>query len=255
MMTPRNKGQAEETDRLRNLGYLSASVGHHVINAFSAIVSNAELIRSRSLGPIEPAELDSLGSSTIEAALDASQIARRLMDWAKRVTAFEAGKAGREPLAVDLNQLIEDLVEFEKSDECAGVEWVLDLAPIPPVPGDAAQLRSMFGYLIENARESLLGAAGTIAISTVRDPGNWVVITIRDSGNGMTPEVLRRATEPFFSTKPDRSGIGLTIAQGIWRRHGGAFSIDSQAGQGTTVRLSVGPFSPSGPVDSSLPAR
>ncbi len=60
----------------------------------------------------------------------------------------------------------------------------------------------------------------------------------------MSPDVLRRATEPFFSTKPDRAGVGLTIAQGIWRRHRGSLSIDSQPGQGTTVRLSIGPIAP-----------
>ena len=49
-------------------------------------------------------------------------------------------------------------------------------------------------------------------------------------------------TEPFFSTKPDHDGIGLTIAQGIWRRHRGALSIDSRPGQGTTIRLSIGPI-------------
>ena len=48
------------------------------------------------------------------------------------------------------------------------------------------------------------------------------------------PGVLRRATEPFFSTKPDHAGVGLTIAQGIWRRHRGSLSIESQPGQGTT---------------------
>ena len=55
----------------------------------------------------------------------------------------------------------------------------------------------------------------------------------------MTEEVLEHAVEPFFSTKPDHPGIGLTVAKGIWRRHRGTLMIDSQPGQGTTVRLSV----------------
>ncbi|MHB1560714.1 MAG: ATP-binding protein, partial [Isosphaeraceae bacterium] len=59
------------------------------------------------------------------------------------------------------------------------------------------------------------------------------------SGSGMMPEVLKRATEPFFTTKPGRSGVGLTAAHGIWRRHRGAFSIESQPGAGTMIRLSV----------------
>ncbi len=254
MTTPKNKGEAAENDRLTDLGHLSASVGHHVINGFSAVVSNAELIRSRAAGPIDPSELDALGRSMIETALDASQVARRLIDWARRITAVDSGQPGREPATVDLNQLIEEMIESEKSTGHTGVDWVLDLAPIPSIRGDAAQLRSMFGYLVQNACEALASGSGTVAFSTLCDPGSWVVIAIRDSGGGMTPEVLRRATEPFFSTKPGHSGIGLTIAQGIWRRHGGAFSIDSRPGQGTTIRLSIGQFPPPRQVDPRAPA-
>jgi len=244
MMTAGNKGEAEESERLRDLGHLSASVGHHVINAFSAVVSNAELIRSRAGAPIDPSELDALGSSMIETSLDASQVARRLIDWARRVTAVDAGQAGGEPPTVDLNQLIEELVETEKSSQNTALDWVLDLTPIPLIPGNAAQLRSMLGHLLQNAREALPRGSGTVAFTTRCDRERWVSIAIRDSGGGMTPEVLRHATEPFFTTKPDHSGIGLTIAQGIWRRHRGSVSIDSHPGQGTTIRLSVGPFPP-----------
>jgi two-component system, NtrC family, sensor kinase len=252
MTTPRHKGEAEETDRLRELGHLSSSAGHHIINAFSAIVSNAELIRSLA-APVNPSELDALGSSMIETALDASQVARRLIDWARSVTAVEGSQSGQELLTVDLNQLIGAMIESEKIAELPAVDWVLDLAPIPSIPGDTGQLRSMFRYLVQNAREALPCGSGTMEFSTLCDAGSWVVIVIRDSGSGMTPEVLRRATEPFFSTKPDHSGIGLTIAQGIWRRHGGAFSIDSHPGQGTTIRLSIGPFPSSSQIDPSPP--
>ncbi len=243
-MTPKDKGDSVENDRLRDLGHLSASVGHHVINGFSAVVSNAELIRSRAVAPVDLSELDALSSSMIATALDASQVARRLIDFARRVTALDSAQPGREPAAVDLNRLIEEIIEFEKSTKHTGVDWVLDLAPIPSIPGDAAQIRSMIGYIVQNAHEALPSGKGSIAFSTLCDSGGWLVVAIRDSGDGMTPEILRRATEPFFSTKPDHSGIGLTIAQGIWRRHGGAFSIDSHPGQGTTLRLSIGPFPP-----------
>jgi len=246
-MTPANKGEAEESERLRELGHLSASVGHHVINAFSAVVSNAELIRSRAAAPIDPSELDALGSSMIETALDASQVARRLIDWARRVTAVDAGQTGREPPMVDLNLLIEELIETEKSSQNTALDWVLDLTPIPSIPGNAAQLRSMLAYLVQNAREALPRGSGTVAFSTKCDQESWVSIAIRDSGGGMTPEILRHATEPFFSTKPDHCGVGLTIAQGIWRRHRGSVSIDSHPGQGTTIRLSIGPFQAPGP--------
>jgi signal transduction histidine kinase len=242
MITPGNHGNAPESDPLRDLGHLADSVAHHVINAFSAIVSNAELIRSRASAPVDPAMLEALGGSMIETALDASDVARRLIDWARRVTPLDAGQTAGEPAIVDLNHLIEQLIESERLAQRRGVDWVIELTPIPTIPGNAAQLRLMLSHLVQNALEALPSGRGVVTFSTVCDQERWVVLTIRDSGCGMTPEVLRRATEPFFSTKPDRSGIGLTIAQRIWRRHRGSFAIDSSPGQGTTIRLSIGPL-------------
>jgi signal transduction histidine kinase len=252
-MTSRETEQeASRRDQLADLGQLSASVGHLVINAFSAIVSNAELLRSRASGPIDPDEIEAIGNSMIETALDASKVARTLIDWARRATVIDTGQPGREPVLVDMNQLIGELVECEKSSGQDRVEWNLDLTPIPRIAGDPAQLRSMFGHLIRNAREAVpAGAVGRVAFSTQSDPRGWVVVTIRDWGCGMAPEVLKRATEPFFSTKSEQSGVGLTVAQGIWRRHKGALSIDSQPGGGTTIRLSIGPFAVPGQADSS----
>ena len=76
------------------------------------------------------------------------------------------------------------------------------------------------------------------------DSRDWVTLTIGDSGCGMSQEVQRRAGEPFFSTKEGHAGVGLTIAQLIWRKHRGAFSIESSPGGGTTVRLSILPTGP-----------
>jgi hypothetical protein len=69
----------------------------------------------------------------------------------------------------------------------------------------------------------------------------------------MTPEVLKRATEPFFTTKPGRSGIGLSVAHGIWRRHRGALSIVSAPGEGTTIRLAVEAHAPASAAASETP--
>jgi two-component system, NtrC family, sensor kinase len=241
--------RVSDGEKLRELGYLSAAVSHHVINAFSAIVSNAELIRSRDASASEPAELDALGSSVVDAAIDASQVARRLIDWARRASAVEGDQPGRKSPAVDLDQLIREVVEHEKRMTSSGVVWVMSLGSIPPISGDAVGLRAMLGSLLRNAREALTDGEGTIEVSTYIDPRNWLVVAIRDTGSGMSPEVLKRATEPFFSTKPDHSGVGLTIAQAIWRRNRGALSIDSRPGLGTTIRLSIGPSSPPPPVN------
>jgi signal transduction histidine kinase len=243
-MTPGNNEPADDGDRLRDLAHLSAAVGHHVINAFSAAVSNAELIRAPSTMRTDPAELATLGTAIVDTAIDASHVARGLINWARRVTAVDAEFRGCPPETVDLNALLKGVLESEKSRPDRRVDLTDELAPIPAISGDPPQLRAMVLNLIQNAREAMVDGTGTVGFTTQTDDRGWVVMTIRDSGCGMSPEVLRRATEPFFTTKPGHGGIGLTVAQGIWRRHHGSMAIESSPGQGTTIRLSIGPISP-----------
>ncbi len=211
-----------------------------MINAFSAMVSNAELIRSHASDPkCNLAELAALGTAIIENALTASHVPRRLIDLTRRVTSPGFDQVGDPPGLIDLNQLIRDTVEARSSAGPDGLEFSTNLGPIAMIRGNEPQLRSLLGYLIRNAREAMIGGAGKISFTTRMDPRNWVILEVRDEGIGMTPEVLKRATEPFFTTKPGRSGIGLSVAHGIWRRHRGALSIESQPGEGTMIRLAV----------------
>jgi two-component system, NtrC family, sensor kinase len=240
-MTPPGRRMADDRDRLIDLAHLSSAVGHFLINSFSAAVSNAELIRSpeiHSTGGKEPALM---ATSIIDTALDASQVARRLIDWARAAGSLDLREPDGEPRTVDLNQLIHEVVESERQTSDDRIEWRLSPGVICLIPGDPAQLRTMLARFVQNAREALPGGCGTIEISTLTDSRESVVVTIRDTGCGMSQEVQRRATEPFFSTKPDHPGVGLTIAQVIWRRHRGGLSIASRPGEGTNIQLSIWP--------------
>jgi signal transduction histidine kinase len=250
-MPERDAGTSHDGEQLCELSHLSAAISHHVINAFSAIVSSAELIRSHTVSASDHSELDALATAIVESALDASQVSRRLIDWSRRGTTAARGQAGSEMPAVDINQLIRERVESEKAVATGHADWVLSLGSIPSIPGNATALGPMLSCLLRNAREALPREGGAVAVSTFTDPRGWVVIAIRDSGCGMTTEVLRRAIEPFFSTKPDHYGVGLTIAQAIWRRHGGTLATESQPGQGTTIRLSVAPSQAARPLEPS----
>jgi two-component system, NtrC family, sensor kinase len=248
LMTGETTQSGDDRKKLGELAYLCSSVSHHVINSFSSIVSNAEIIRAQCGGTSDRSELEQSGSAIVETALDASKVARKLIDWARRAAAVAGLAEGGELPVVDLDGLIREKLEAEQSLATARVDWLLNLGSVAPIPGDAGALSAMLGYLLQNAREALPDGAGTIEVSTSIDPRNRLVIAIRDTGCGMSPDVLKRATEPFFSTKPDRAGIGLTIAQGIWRRHRGSLSIDSQPGSGATMRLSIGPITNPRPV-------
>ena len=228
-------------ERLTNLGHLSSGVGHNVINAFAAIVSSAELLR---LDPPVPAVADpaALAETIINAALEASTVARRLIDYTRPVTSIETGQAAFRPADLALDALVEGLILAEKARAPAAVRWETRIDPIPPMRGHPAQLRSMIMHLLNNAYEAMRAdGQGCVRVSTSTDARGWNVLEVRDDGLGMDGPTLERSVEPFFSTKPGHAGVGLSVANGIWRRHRGTLSVQSRPGQGTCIRLCVEP--------------
>jgi len=230
-------------ERLINLGHLSSGVGHHVINAFSAVVSNAELMRLELPAASIPAPAV-LAERIIQTALEAATVARRLIDYTRPVTSIEPDRAAFQPHTLSLDRLAAQVVEDERSRARPEIGWETDLAPLPSIKGHEVQLRSMLAHLIKNAYEAIPARGGTIAFSTSTDARGWNVLEIRDSGQGMAPATLERAVEPFFSTRPGHLGVGLSIANGIWRRHRGTIAIQSIPGEGTRIRLCVEPSPP-----------
>jgi CheY-like chemotaxis protein len=127
-------------------------------------------------------------------------------------------------------------------------------AGLPPVQGDAGQLRQVVMNLLINASEALEDQAGTIDLrcrlvhanrEALRSPlsreelpeGDYVLLEVTDSGCGMTPEVQARVFDPFFTTKFQGRGLGLAAVLGIVRSHGGAIRLDSAPGRGTTFQV------------------
>ncbi len=220
---------------LNDLGHLSSAVGHNVINAFSAIVSNAELLRLKSVSKNHPIDPASLADLIIDTALEASTVARLLIDFTRPITSI-----GEERVA--LGQLVADYVESGRLTESEGMTWTANLQPVPLIFGQAGQLEAMLDHLVANTREARLPDVPLeIQFSTSIDQRGWVTLEIRDTGGGMTPEVLERAIEPFYSTKGGHAGVGLSIANGIWRRHRGTLSLRSHPDGGTVLRLCVEP--------------
>jgi two-component system, NtrC family, sensor kinase len=233
---------AEIGEQLTNLGHLSAGVGHHVINAFSAIVSNAELLQLKpplNNGVNDPA---ALADTIVRTALEAATVARRLIDYTRTVTSIDLECGSFTPTLLSLDRLVAEVVAEVSASGLRDVVFVTELAPTPPIRGHAGQLRGMLRNLLRNAFEAMFEGKGTISLSTSTDTRGWVVLELRDSGQGMTPETMERAVEPFFSTKLGRLGVGLSIANGVWRRHRGTMSIQSQPGEGTAIRLCVEPL-------------
>lgn len=228
-----NERDAETVEQLNGLGQLAAGVGHHVINAFSAIVSNAEILR---LIPDSPRPIDpvAIAEIIIQTAVDASGVARRLIDYSRTATATGEGP-------IDLPGLIGEVVAHQKEAGSPSIHWAVEAQAVPSLPGNPIQLVAMLSHIFQNARESLPASGGSIQVTTRQDARGWILVEIRDTGQGMSQRQVERAVEPFFTTKSGHFGVGLSIANGIWRRHKGTLAILSQQGQGTTVRLGIEP--------------
>lgn len=222
----------ESLERLNEMAQLSSAVGHHVINAFCAIVSAAEIMKP---GTSMPPGMDTGKAITtiIDVAIAASNVARQLIGFSHSFTA-----PGEGPLALD--RLVARFCAAEARAH-PGIQWLLDLAPVPPIKGSEPQLLALLGHLVTNAREALPPGGGSITLSTARDERGWVALEVRDNGRGMCASEHAHAVEPFFTTKPGHVGVGLSIANGIWRRHRGTLAIQSRPGEGTRVRLFIEP--------------
>ncbi len=221
-------------ERLTNIAHLSSAVGHHVINAYSTIVSNAEILLLTA-DPAAPADPVAVAARIIiNTAVDAATVARRLIDYSRPVTTI-----GDE--LIPLDRLIAEIFEESRANGHDRFTWDVHPGPVPPIRGHADQLRAMIGHLIRNAEESMAGVEGRIALSSAIDDRGWIAVEVVDTGPGMTPEIQGRAVEPFFTTKNGRMGVGLSIANGIWRRHRGTMALKTRPGEGTRVRLCVNP--------------
>jgi len=227
-----------EAERLEALGRLTGGISHDFKNVLHVIMANLDVIR-RTLPP---------ASAPIDAAMRA---ARQGAEMAARLLRF----ARREPLAVeavDTNRLLSDVMPLLRQAAGTSVEVTMTLAEDAwPCLADPAELGSAVLNLVVNARDAMPHAQGQVRVITenctlARSPmsaagelGDCVRVTVADTGRGMPPDVLRRATEPFFSTKPRGVGTGLGLSQvyGFVRQVGGDLRIESAPGKGTAVHL------------------
>jgi CheY-like chemotaxis protein/anti-sigma regulatory factor (Ser/Thr protein kinase) len=176
------------------------------------------------------------------AALDAAETVRRIREATRQ--------RGMEPFAaVAINEMVTDVLDvtrprWKHEPQARGVIITLrtDLGAVPSVSGREAELREALTNLLFNAVDAL-PRGGTITITTRATraaEGELVEVTVSDTGIGMPETVRSRLFEPFFTTKGVRgTGLGLSMVQGIVRRHGGTIDVASAPGEGTavTVRL------------------
>jgi PAS domain S-box-containing protein len=227
--------QLHQSEKLTALGQLAGGIAHDFNNLLQAILGYAQLMKQSP----DNVELIKRSLNVVEsAAMDGSETVRRIQQFARL-------RPDEQFTSVDVNQIVQDAVAITRprwdekiAHESRPLQLRLDLKATEPINGRSAGLTEVVTNLVLNAMDAM-PQGGTLSIATGLGPARSVVITVSDTGVGMTEAVRRRVFEPFFSTKGDKgSGLGLSMAYSIVRRHGGDIRVDSEPGHGTTFTLS-----------------
>ena len=226
------QGSLIASEKAAVIGRLVAGVAHELNNPLAAVLGYSELLQHELKGQNAANSVEIIASQAQRAA----RIVKDLL-----VSARETGPE-RRPL--DLNALIERVAEVQKySLSTKNIGLTLDLSStLPPIVGDEHELQSVLFNLISNAEDAIdqAGRDGVITIST-RHELDKVHIVVDDNGTGIQAKHLGHIFDPFFTTKEVGSGtgLGLSTTRAIVSGHDGQISIDSQVGEGTTVRVEL----------------
>jgi signal transduction histidine kinase/CheY-like chemotaxis protein len=231
------------SEKLQSLGQLTGGLAHDFNNMLAIVMGSLELVKRRRAA--KDPQIDPLIDNAMEGARRAAELTKRLLAYAR--------KQPLSPTVVDANKLCEVVAELLRPSLGATISIeCVRTAGLWKAFADPAQLENAIVNLAVNARDAMpAGGALTIEVAnsyldddyaarhTEVKSGQYVAISVTDSGAGMTPEIAARAIEPFFTTKADGKGTGLGLSQvyGFAKQSGGHLAIYSELGKGTTVRL------------------
>jgi C4-dicarboxylate-specific signal transduction histidine kinase len=244
MEARRTLDQLAHVSRVAVLGELAASLAHELNQPLAAILSNAQA--ARRLLDATPAELGEVREALGDIVADdkrAGEVIRRMR------TLLKKGQPQHE--LHSLNDLVREVARLVANDMLLrGADLHLELAPsLPAVRGDGIQLQQVVLNLLINALEATASVpAGQrhIWARTHSTRQEQVELSVRDSGGGIEPSRLPLIFEPFYSTKEQGLGMGLTISRSIVEAHGGRLWAESPPGQGALI----GCVLPASPPDS-----
>jgi PAS domain S-box-containing protein len=232
-----------QSQKMEAVGQLTGGIAHDFNNLLTGIVGSLDLLQTR----LNQGRTDNVARyihAAMTSANRAAALTHRLLAFARRQPLI--------PKSVDVNQLVVSLEDLLRRTIGETIDLQIVAAEdLWSTLCDPNQLESALLNLAINARDAMPdGGRLTIATSNARldsvtaetpalPPGDYVCITVTDTGVGMSAEVAARAFDPFFTTKPigQGTGLGLSMIYGFARQSNGHVTIDSKIGQGTTVRL------------------
>jgi len=222
--------QLQHSEKMASIGLLAAGVAHEVNTPLAGISSYAQMLR-RQVEPGNPqAELlEKIEKQTFRA----SKIINSLLNFSR--------SGGGELESLDLNKIVADVLSLlEHQLETARVKVRREMTEgLPRVRGSENRLQQVFFNLILNARDAM-PSGGWLTVVTHSDD-DTVIVEVKDTGDGIKKEHVKRIYDPFFTTKGigRGTGLGLSVSYGILQEHGGAIFVDSAPGKGTTFQVAL----------------
>ncbi|MCY1044460.1 PAS domain S-box protein [Corallococcus sp. bb12-1] len=231
-------------DRLASVGTLGAGVAHEINNPLAYMLVNLHLIREG----LDKMEAEGAPSEPVAAI---QQLVRETTEGAERIATivrdlkvFARGEQESRPMPVDVRRSVELACKMADNVIRHRARLITEFEPVPAVEASEARLCQVFLNLLLNAAQAIPEDPSSVTEHEIRaiirqgEPGK-VVVEVRDTGVGMTPEVLGRIFDPFFTTKAVGvgTGLGLSICHGIIESMGGSIQAESVPGQGSTFRV------------------
>ncbi|OBQ38555.1 MAG: histidine kinase [Anabaena sp. CRKS33] len=229
--------------RLESIGILAGGIAHDINNILTPILGSAQLLKAR---------FSQDNNRVLQMLTIIENNAKQGAALVKQLLSFAKGVEGKYTI-LQVNDLIKDTIQFAKQTLSKSIKFSTHLSPkLFPVYGDKTQLHQVVMNLVVNAADAMPNG-GHLSISAenlyidenIRQinchakVGNYIVITVRDTGTGMSPEIVERIFEPFFTTKDfgKGTGLGLSTVQGIIKSHKGFINVDSKVGKGSKFQI------------------
>ena len=217
-------------EKVATLGRVAAQVAHEVRNPLTGLLLYSEHLKGKIDGKLPNGDAV-LIDKIIDTINNLTATTEQILNFARPVTLA--------PRKVDLNEVARDVIQLLRTEIAAhSVEAKLELADSPVVGMlDEPSIRATTLNLVLNAVQAM-PAGGHLTIITSTS-GDKLLMAIRDTGSGMTPDQIKQIFEPFNTTKSRGLGLGMPYAQKIIQEHGGQIIVESQPGKGTEVRIEL----------------
>lgn len=209
--------------RLESLGRLAGGIAHDFNNVLSVVLSSAYII-----GEESGEHLSEDVASIQDAATRGARLTRQLLAFSRRQVL--------RPRATRIDEVVRDLESMLRRLVGEDVSLAFELEVVPPILIDVGQLEQVIVNLAVNARDAM-PRGGALTFEVAAADGDRVALRVRDSGAGISDEVLPHIFEPFFTTKAEGTGLGLATVYGVVQQSSGTVDVRSRPGEGTEFQL------------------